>query len=100
MEEYIMKTAYIDLVKHAIKGGNTVSVFDGEEWSTVKSTKFKTIIDDINGVEEAQIRIRDVLGNQLGWALISPYGVSPDETVIDMSDNEYMNNWSNAYEGK
>lgn len=93
----MMKTAYIDLIKHALKLGYTVSVFDGEEWSLKRSNKFRLIINEIKGVEEAQIRIRDIEGNSLGWALISCYGLEPDETVIDHTDNDFMNTWWNNY---
>lgn len=92
-----MKQAFIDLVKFALKAGHSISVWDGEEWSTNRSRKFKEIVDDIKGVEEAQIKIRDIDGNSIGWALISPYGNAPDESVIDHSDNEFLNGWFDQY---
>lgn len=92
-----MKQAFIDLVKYSLKAGHSISVWDGEEWSTIKSRKFKEIVDDIKGVEEAQIKIRDIDNNSMGWALISPYGNAPDESVIDHSDNEFLNTWFDQY---
>lgn len=92
-----MKTAYIQLVKHALALGHTVSVFDGEEWSVKRSRSYKAITDEVKAVEEAQLRIRDKDGQNLGWALVSAYGLEPDETVIDHTDNEFMNAWWDAH---
>ncbi len=82
--------AYKQLIKHVIKDGNTVSVWDGEEWQVKRSTGFKAIVEAIESVDEAQLRIRDQQGNILGWALVSAYGLEDDETVMDYSDNAYM----------
>lgn len=84
--------AYKQLIKHVIKDGNTVSVWDGEEWQVKRSTGFKAIVEAIESVDEAQLRIRDQQGNILGWALVSAYGLEDDETVMDYSDNTYMTN--------
>lgn len=92
-----MKTAYIDLVKTAIKKGYTVSVWDGDEWQVKRSKSLKAIIEAVKSVEEAQLRIRN--GDEVvGWARVSVYGVDPEETVIDTSDNAFMNAWSDSYE--
>jgi cytochrome oxidase assembly protein ShyY1 len=84
--------AYKHLVKTALKDGNMISVWDGEEWQVKRSTKYTAIINAIESVEEAQIRIRSKDDNVLGWALIIPFGLEDDETVADASYNEYMNN--------
>ena len=88
--------AYKDLVKTALNHGYVVSVFDGEEWSVKKSDKYQTIIDDIEGVEEAQIVIRDAENNRMGWALIIP-DLADDETVADFTITSFMNNWNLKY---
>lgn len=82
--------AYKQLIKHVIKDGNTVSVWDGEEWQVKRSTGFKAIVEAVESVDEAQLRIRDQQGNILGWALVSSYGLEDDETIMDYSDNAYM----------
>jgi hypothetical protein len=96
--------AYRHLVKHALKQGFVVSVYDGEDWSVRQSDKFKQIIDEIEGLDEATINIWDIkvapTGNgnrRVGTALILP-GLNPDETVADHSDNLWFNNWWKAYE--
>ena len=91
--------AYKDLVKTALHHGFVVSVFDGEEWSTKKSNQYKVIIDDIEGVEEAQIVIRDASNKELGWALIIP-SLEDDETVADFTITSFMNNWDLNYTQK
>jgi len=91
--------AYKDLVKTALHHGFVVSVFDGEEWSTKKSNQYKVIIDDIEGVEEAQIVIRDASNKELGWALIIP-SLADDETVADFTITSFMNNWDLNYNQK
>ena len=89
--------AYRHLVKHALSQNCTVSVWDGEEWQVKRSKSFKAIVDAIESVEEAQLRIRDIDENCKGWAMVSAFGLEPEETVIDFSDNEFMNEWDNLY---
>ena len=90
--------AYRHLVRHAISKGYAVSVWDGEEWALQKSSEFKEVIDCIEAVEEAELKIRRANGEFLGWALVSAYGLDDDETVINWTDNDWMNNWWEAYE--
>lgn len=92
-----MQKAYINLVNYALDNGFTVSVFDGEEWSTIRSTRFNDIIKDIEGVEEANIVIRDGNGIKVGWALVSAFGLEPDETVVDYTTTPFMNAWEAHY---
>ena len=92
-----MKTAYIDLIKTALKQGFTVSVWDGGEWQVKRSTGFKYIVEAVKSVEEAELRFRS--GDEVvGWALVSAYGLDPEETVIDHTDNDFMNAWFDSYE--
>lgn len=82
--------AYRTLVKNALTKGFTVSVWDGEEWQVNRSNKLEEICDAIKSVEEAQLRIYDG-ETRIGWAQVSAYGLEPDETVIDSTDSEIMN---------
>jgi hypothetical protein len=88
--------AYKHLVKHTLARGFTVSVFDGEDWDVKRSNKYQTIIDSIESVEEAQIRIRDTDGNNVGWALVIP-GLNDDETVADYTCTDFMETWDTHY---
>lgn len=90
--------AYKHLVKHALATGNTVSVFEGEIWEVKRSTGYKTIIDCIESVDEAQLRIRNSDSDVIGWARVSAYGLADDETVIDHSITPFLEQWSDAYE--
>ena len=97
--------AYRHLVRHALKQGFSISVYDGEAWSVRHSKKFKQIVDEIEGLDEATINIwndyergvRIANSSRVGTALILP-GLNPDETVADHTDNEWMNGWWEAYE--
>ena len=89
--------AYKHLVKFALKHGHTVSVYDGEVWEVRRSTAYKTIIDCIESVEIASIRIRDSKGEKIGWASIIPFGLEDDETVSDHTITAFMELWDNAY---
>jgi hypothetical protein len=90
--------AYRHLVKHALAKGLTVSVFDGEEWQVKRTTSEKAVFDAIDSVEESQLRFRDAEGNQVGWALVIDYNEEPELSVVDHTDNEFMNEWSKSYD--
>lgn len=92
--------AYKHLIKHCLSMGCTVSVWDGEEWQVKRSTGYQTIIDAIESVEEAQLKIRhkDNAFNSIGWALVSAFGLEDDETVIDYTCTPFMQGWSEVYE--
>lgn len=91
--------AHKHLVKYSLAQGYNVSVWDGEEWQVSHSSNFDAIIDAIESVEEAQIKIRiPEYGTLVAWTLIIPYGLEDDETVADYSDNEFMMKWSLAYD--
>jgi len=89
--------AYKHLIKHALKSGHTVSVWDGEEWQIKRSSKYQQIVDAVESVEEASLRIRDNQGVIVGWALVSAYGLEDDETVMDYGVNDYMEAWDQEY---
>ena len=91
-----MVTAYFNLIKYTLEHNCTISVWDGEGWQVKRSKSYKAIKEAIQSVEEAQLRIRDAEGNYLGWALIIPYGVEPDETVADTS-GEFVETWWNKF---
>ena len=92
-----MQTAYIHMIKHAINQGNTVSVWDGEEWQVKRSTSLHAIMDAVKSVEEAKLRIRDQHGNVVASALVAAYGLEPDETVMDYSVCPWTETWEQAY---
>jgi hypothetical protein len=90
--------AYKHLVKHALAKGHTISVWDGEEWQVRRSVAYQEIVHAIKSVEEAEITIRDIEGNKEAWVLIGAFGLADDETVMDHSDNKFMQDWSAAYD--
>jgi len=88
MYEERFKPAYVLMVNELIAGGYTISVWDGDEWATRRSTNKVETLEAIEAVEEAELRVFEPdtctgRGKQVGWALVSPYGVAPDETVVD-----------------
>jgi hypothetical protein len=88
--------AYKHLIQHCLSMGCTVSVWDGEEWQVKRSTGYKAIIDAIESVEEAQLRIRQK-DAVIGWALVSAFGLEDDETVVDHTCTSFMDEWSDIY---
>jgi hypothetical protein len=92
--------AYKSLVKFALKAGHTVSVYDGESWDVRRSTGYKAIIDCIESVEIASLRIRNSEGEIVGWASVMPFGLDDDETVVDHTITPFMELWDDAYNSK
>jgi hypothetical protein len=95
-----MQKAYKNLVEYALSQGLVVSVYDGEEWQVKKSGDAKAICDAIESVDEASIIIRDADPFIIAYtarAYVSAYGLGPDETVIDYTDNEWMEEWWQQY---
>lgn len=90
--------AYEHLVKHALSQGHSCSVYDGEEWQVRRSKGYKQIIEAIESVEESSMIIRDIEGNKEAWVLVSAFGLADDETVMDHSDNKFMQEWSAEYD--
>jgi hypothetical protein len=89
--------AYKHLVDYALKAGHKISVWDGEEWQVSKSTLEPKIIEAIESVEEAQLRIIDNEGKEIGWALVIPFGLEDEETVADMTITPFMVKWDELY---
>ena len=89
--------AYKHLVKFALKASCTVSVWDGEEWQIKRSTGYKAIIEAIESVEEAALRLRDNQGLIIGSVTVSAFGLEDDETVVDYTINPFMALWEKSY---
>jgi hypothetical protein len=91
--------AYKHLVRYSLNAGYAVSVDDGgDDFEIVRSHHYKTIIDCIESVEQAQIVISDQSGKQIGWALVTPFGVEDEETVCDYTITDFMEKWNDTYD--
>jgi hypothetical protein len=91
-----MQTAYLNLVKHAVSLGYTVSVWDGEEWQVKRSESIKAISEAVKSVDEAELGFME--GDKIvGWARVSAFGLEPDETVMDHSTQPWLEAWSETY---
>lgn len=90
--------AFKHLIKYALAEGCTVSVWDGEEWQVKRSTSYKAIVDAVESVEEAALRIRDASGGVVASASVSAYGLEDDETVIDHTVSPFMAAWDEIYQ--
>ena len=90
--------AYKHLIKYALKAGHTVSVWDGEEWQVKRSTGYKAIVEAVESVEEAALRIRDNQGAVIVNSVsVQPFGLEDDETVVDYTVTPFMDTWEEAY---
>ena len=71
--------------------GYEITVFDGEDYSLSCSRDLADIINEVDGVEEAEIFAHKHGDNKTyAWALITPFGVAHDETVADHSTEPWM----------
>lgn len=78
------------MIKAILADGHMISVWDGEAWAIKKSQSYKAIIDAIQSVDVAEIRIRDKDNNNLGWAMIVN-GLDGEEEIADFTDCPYLN---------
>ena len=94
--------AHRHLIKQALADGHMISVYDGMEWSLKRSTSYTAIVNEVEGTEDAQLRIRDKNGDYLGTALIIAYGVGDDDTVADwgVNENNYIGRWFDVYQSE
>jgi hypothetical protein len=72
------------VVRETLAQGHSISVWDGEEWQVKKSQDYQEVMDAIESVDVAEIRVRDKDGNVCGWAQIVN-GLEADEEVADYS---------------
>lgn len=86
------------LIAMILADGNKISVYDGEDWQVKKSTSYKAILDAVESVDEAQLRIWNNDGTvKLGWVHIVN-GLAPDEEIADHTINDYMNSIMGDFE--
>jgi hypothetical protein len=72
------------VVKLTLSHGHSISVWDGEEWQVKKSHDYQEVMEAIESVDVAEIRVRDKDGNICGWAQIVN-GLEEDCEVADYS---------------
>lgn len=87
--------AHHHLLKTVLFDAATVSVHDGEQWNIVKSTNGREILDAIESVEECTLRIKvPGIPGALTVYIVDTYY---DDTVVDYTDHDYLNNWHKKY---
>jgi hypothetical protein len=88
-----MKADYVKLVDLILSRGHCVSVdTGGDEPDVIQSTNRAEILMAIESVEMAELFVYEPDGARwrfVFWAQIIPFGVAPDETVADYTDNGY-----------
>lgn len=83
------------LLTAALKDGNTVSVFDCEEWSIKRSTSIRAIQAVLGATEEDLLVILNSAGGKIGqFYLIYNNGSVGDPMVViaDYSSNDFCEN--------
>lgn len=94
-----MQNSIIHLIRYAKAQGCVISVNDGGAWAVKKSTNEKEILEAVNSVDEAFIRVYEPRGlefESMGTATIIN-GLDKDELVADHTDNLWFQGWSEAY---
>ena len=84
--------AYQLLIQFALAGGHSVSVHDGEEFSTKFSHNYDDIVADVEDLEECYLHFYDSNKVRLGWALVTPFEAD-EETICDYSETPFMEEW-------
>lgn len=82
-----MKTAYIQLVRAMAIQGYTMAVYSEGETIQSNTTNTKDIINAVKDVEQALIMFTNTYTGQKASALVSAFGLEPNETIIDCSLN-------------
>lgn len=79
------------LIFRLLLEGYEITVFDGEYYSLARSRNLIEIINEVESVEEAEIFAYKHGDNKThAWALVTSYGVAPDETVADHSTEPWL----------
>lgn len=91
-----MKADYVKLVDLILSRGHSVSVDTGGDEPDVDTSRNRAeILMAIESVEMAEITVYEETPDYgsgfrfIFWAMIIPFGVAPDETVADYTDNGY-----------
>jgi hypothetical protein len=93
-----MKAEYVNLVDLILSRGHCVDVYTGgDEPDVNQSTNRAEILMAIESVDMAELTVYKPSGGdgdraywrKAFWAMIIPFGVAPDETVADYTDNNY-----------
>lgn len=85
---YCERAMLITLVHEALKGGNMISVYDGEEWCVKKSTDKQAIHLGLFTTDSDNIVVRNKDGDRLGafWLI---YGNDGYDVISDYSVNPW-----------
>lgn len=67
-------------------GENTISVYDGEEWSVKRTKSISKITDQLGAAEEDQLVIRNANKEQIGWFWLIYNNGSEGDPVIVIAD--------------
>ena len=71
------------LIKLCLEGGNTISVFDSEEYVVKRGTEYSLIKSRLGHAEEDLLIIRNAAGDKLGWFnLIYNNGSEEDPCIV------------------
>ena len=92
-----MKAEYVNLVDLILSRGHYIDVdTGGDEPDVSLSSNRAEILMAIESVDIAELRVyepvftdRGVAQYNVFWAQIIPFGVEPDCTVVDFTDNGY-----------
>ena len=93
-----MKADYVKLVDLILSRGHAIDVETGGDDPDVKLSQDRAeVLMAIESVEMAELAVYEPCGGDgdkaywrfVFWAMIIPFGVAPDETVADYTDNGY-----------
>lgn len=82
-----MKTAYIQLVRSMAIQGYSMAVWSDGERDLSSTTNTNEVIKAVKDVDQALIEFTNTYTGRKASALVSAYGLAPNETIIDCSLN-------------
>lgn len=85
------------LVRHGLAAGYLISVNDGEEWTVVKSTKYREIMEELFTTDENTILFHNAEGKRIGSVFLvfgnSGYDVMADQSAPDWQSLDAFTDW-------
>ena len=87
------------LAVYAIQKGFSISVYDGEEWSLVDSTDAEAVVNEVHGVDQAQLKINLANSEEVKPAIAEvSFALDDAEQIMDTNIVPFWDEFDLAYD--